>query len=102
MAREKLAVRRTSEERDQLEHMVRAGEGPARVINRARILLKTNEGCPALGVAQGLDLSRGTMFKVKRRFAEGGLDEVLMDRLQARRHREMDGWAEGPPDCPGR
>ncbi len=44
MVREKFAVRLTSEERDQLEHMVRAGRSPARVTTRARILLKTGEG----------------------------------------------------------
>ena len=35
------------EERNRLERMVRAGKGSARVINRARILLKTDEGWPA-------------------------------------------------------
>ena len=49
MVREKFAVRLTSEERDQLEHMVRAGRSPARVTTRARILLKTGEGWSAPG-----------------------------------------------------
>ena len=41
MVGEKFAVRLMPEERNQLEHMVRTGKGSARVINRARILLKT-------------------------------------------------------------
>ena len=44
MVREKYEVRLTPVERNQLEHMVRAGKGSARMINRARILLKTDEG----------------------------------------------------------
>ena len=80
MVREKFAVRLIPEERNQLEHMVRAGKGSARVINRARILLKTDEGWSAPKVAQALDVAQGTVFNVKRRFAEGGLDGVLKDR----------------------
>ncbi len=95
MVREKYAVRLTLEERNQLEHMVRAGKGSARVINRARILLKTGEGWPAPRVAQALDVAQGTVFNVKRRFAEGGLDGVLKDRPQAHRYRKMDDRAEG-------
>ena len=90
MVREKFAVRLTPEERNQLEHMVRAGKGSARVINRARILLMTGEGWSAPKVAQALDMAQGTVFNVKRRFAEGGLDGVLKDRPQAHRYRKMD------------
>ena len=97
MVREKFAVRLTPEERNQLEHMVRAGKGSARVINRARILLKTGEGWSAPKVAQALDVAQGTVFNVKRRFAEGGLDGVLKDRPQAHRYRKMDDRAEGHP-----
>ena len=94
MVREKFAVRLTSEERDQLEHMIRAGKSPARAMTRARILLKTDEGWSAPNVSQALDVALGTVFNVKRRFAEGGLEEVLNDRLQAHRYRKMDDRAE--------
>ena len=72
MVREKFAVRLTVEERNRLEHMVRAGKGSARVTTRARILLKTGEGWPAPKVAQALDVSGGTVFRLKRRFAKTG------------------------------
>ena len=94
MAREKYAVRLTSEEREQLEHLVRAGRGSARVATRARILLKTGEGWSAPNVSQALDVALGTVFNVKRRFAEGGLEGVLNDRPQAHRYRKMDDRAE--------
>ena len=94
MAREKYGVRLTLEERNQLEHMVRAGKGSARVTTRARILLKTDEGWTAPQVAQALDVAVGTVFNVKRRFAGGGLEGTLEDRPQAHRFRKMDDRAE--------
>ena len=94
MVREKFAVRLTPEERDQLEHMVRAGKGSARISTRARILLKTDEGWSAPRVAQALDVCEGTVFRLKRRFAEDGLEGALKDRVQARRYRKLDEKAE--------
>ena len=94
MVREKFAVRLTPEERDQLEHMVRAGMSSARVAARARILLKTDEGWSAPKVAQALDVSEGTVFRIKRSFSEGGLEGVLKDKPQAHRYRKMDDRAE--------
>ncbi len=94
MVREKFAVRLTPEERDQLEHMVRAGKSSARVATRGRILLKTDEGWSAPRVAQALDVSESTVFRIKRRFSEDGLDGTLKDRPQAHRHRKLDDRAE--------
>ena len=89
MVREKFVVRLTPEERIQLEHMVRAGKSPGReesgqgrvragkspgrVTTRARILLKTGEGWTAPRVAQALYVAEGTVFRIKRRFAEDGV-----------------------------
>ena len=74
--------------------MVQAGKGSARVINRARFLLKTGEGRTAPRVAQTLDVSEGTVFRIKRRFAEDGLDGALKDRPQAHRYRKLGDKAE--------
>ena len=73
MVREKYAVGLTGEQRDELEHLVRAGKSPARVTTRARILLKTDEGWSAPQVAQALDVAQGTVFGIKRRFCRGGI-----------------------------
>ena len=90
MAREKFTVRLTPEERNQLEHMVRSGRGSARVTARARILLKTSEGWSAPKVAQALDVAESSVYRIKRRFVEEGLDGVLKDRPQANRYRKLD------------
>ena len=97
MVREKYGVRLTAEQRNQLQHLVRAGKGTARVTVRARILLKTDEGWSAPQVAQALDVAEGTVFRIKRRFAEEGLEGVLQDRPQAHRYRKLDDRGEAHP-----
>ena len=94
MVREKYGVRLTAEQRDQLEHLVRAGKSTARVVTRARILLKTDQGWPAPQVAQALDVVDGTVYRIKRRFAEDGVDGALKDRFQAHRRRKLDDRGE--------
>ena len=41
-------------------------------------------------VAQALDVAESSVFRIKRRFAEDGLDGVLRDRPQAHRYRKLD------------
>ena len=41
-------------------------------------------------MAQALDAAESIVYRIKRRFAEDGLDGVLWDRSQANRYREMD------------
>ena len=61
MVREKYGVRLTAEQRNQLQHLVRAGKGTARVTVRARILLKTDEGwsAPQVGPSPGCGRGHG-------------------------------------------
>ena len=61
---------------------------------RARILLKTGEGWSAPKVAHALDVAESSVFRIKRRFAEDGLDGVLKDQPQANRYRKLDDRAE--------
>ena len=94
MVREKYGVRLAPEQRDWLQHLVRAGKSTVRVTTRARILLKTDEGWSAPRVAQALDVAEGTVFRTKRRFAETGLAGVLNDRPQAHRYRKLEDRGE--------
>ena len=94
MAQEKFAVQLTVENRSELERLIRSGRSSARVINRARILLKTDEGWSASQVAAALDTSPHTVFRTKRRYAEEGLEGVLHDRPQANRYRKLDDRGE--------
>ncbi len=94
MVQEKYTVRLSVEDRDQLRGLIHSGQHSARVINRARILLKTDEGWSASQVAVVLDTSPRTVFRTKRRYSEEGLDGVLHDHPQANRYRKLDDRGE--------
>ena len=94
MVREKYAVRLTPEERENLQRLVRGGKSPARMTTRARILLKTGDGWPAPQVAEALDVAKGTVYRIKRRFVEDGLEGALWERTQAHRYRKLDDRGE--------
>ena len=87
-------VRLNSEERSRLQQMIRSGRGSARAMSRARILLKMDEGWTAPQAAAALEVSLRTVFRIKRRYAEEGLDEVLRHRTQVNRYRKVDEQVE--------
>ena len=45
-------------------------------------------------VAEALDVALGTVYRIKQRFAEEGLDRALGDRVQAHRYRKLDDRGE--------
>ena len=56
-------------------------------------------------VAEALDLALGTVYRIKQRFAEEGLERTLRDRRQANRYRKLDDRGEAhlvaPRSWPG-
>lgn len=90
MVQDKYAVQLSGEEREQLQRLVRAGKSSARVVARARILLKSDEGWAAPRVAEALDVALSTVYRIKQRFAGEGMAGVLGDRPQANRPRKLD------------
>ena len=94
MVAEKYAVRLSSQDRDQLRQLIRSGQRSARVINRARILLKTDEGWSASQVAAALDTSPRTVFRTKRRYAEEGLEVCCTTTPKPTRYRKLDDRGE--------
>ena len=94
MVQEKYTVRLSAEDRDRLRRLIHSGRHSARVINRACILLKTDDGRSASQVAVALDTSPRTVFRTKRRYSEEGLDGVLHDHPQANRYRKLDDRGE--------
>ena len=84
----------SAEDHGQLERLIRSGQHAARIINRARILLKTDEGWSASQVAAALDTSQRTVFRTKRRYDDEGLEGVLHDHPQANPCRKLDDRGE--------
>ena len=94
MVRDKYAVRLAPEQWEELQRLIRVGKSSARVTARARILLKSDDGWAAPQVAEALDAALSTVYRVKQRFAEEGLEGVLQDRPQANRPRKLDDRGE--------
>lgn len=76
------------------------GKAAARKLMHARVLLKADAGVqgPAWGddaIAQGLEVGRATVERVRRQFVEEGL-EAALERRKPRRHygRKLDGEGE--------
>ncbi len=92
--REKYRVRLDQEDWEQLQQLIRSGKSRARVMTRARILLKSDEGWKAPKVSEALDVSVGTVFRIKRRFAEEGMKGALLERPRPRPRRKLDDKGE--------
>ena len=100
-------VRLSNEEREQLEELVKRGNlekgrrPSALKLTRARILLKADqaEGSPAYTdaeIAEALDVSPKTVFNIRQKWVELGLEQTLERRPQQTPSRQpkLDGKAE--------
>ena len=105
-------VRLTDEDRSELETLIRRGKASARTLVRARILLKSDQGDQGEAwtdaeIAEALDVAPKTVFNVRRRWVEEGVEAALNRKKQEApsRTRKLDGQAEatlvatccGPP-----
>jgi len=94
-------VRLTETERSELDALVRKGKASAFSIARARILLKADQGKEGEAqtdaqVAEALSVAAKTVFNVRRRWVEQGLEAALRRKKQdgPSRPRKLDGKAE--------
>jgi transposase len=96
----KYIVKLTVEERQHLEKLVSSGEGSARSLMHARILLKSDRSEQGANwsyaqIRDALDVTEVTISKVRRAYAEQGLEAAVNrkkpDRVYATR---LDGQAE--------
>lgn len=102
MKKKKYLVVLTETERERLRKLLSAGAAPARMLTRARILLKTDQGEHAGGpaltdgrIAEMLETSAATVGRVRERFCRQGLDAALERSLPDRVYkRSLDGRAE--------
>jgi transposase len=90
----------TSDERQRLQSLLRAGVMPARKLLHARILLKADRGPGGPGladpaVALAVEASKNTVARVRQRYAEEGMEAALNRRPSTRVYqRKLDGTAE--------
>lgn len=81
------------DERIQLEDLLHRGTSKARVLTRARILLKCAQGWTIAQIAQALDVCPATVSNTRRRYQQGGVWRVLRDLPPKPHERALD--AEG-------
>lgn len=95
-------VELTKDEREGLKRFISRGNAPARMLNRARILLKADQGEHSEGqtlsdaaIARMLETSSATVGRVRERFWRQGLDAALERSMPDRIYeRTFDGRAE--------
>ena len=99
----KYVVELTEDERQRLRNLISAGSAPARMLNRARILLKADvgihsEGEPLLDreiAPTMLETSTATVQRLRERFCRQGLEAALERSAPERVYgRSFDGRAE--------
>jgi hypothetical protein len=90
----------TEDQRAELRSLVGAGVAPARVLTRARVLLKADhgEGGPGwsdVAIAGALDVDPSTVLRVRRQFVTDGLAATLARKRPDRVYeRALDGDQE--------
>jgi len=101
IAVKKYVVRLSEAERARLDELIRRGKGSARLMTKARILLKADaseagEGWSDSRIAQALDTSIPTIERTRRQLVEEGFDAVLTRKTNPNcaRRRIFDGVAE--------
>jgi transposase len=77
-----------------LEGKLKRGQLKARVLKRLHILLKLAEGGAAEAIAESAHSSVATVYNVRKRYLEGGVEGVLADKVQQKRRRALSGAAE--------
>jgi len=94
-------VELTTEEQDELMRLVSKGKAAARKITHARVLLQANESKngPAwtdLKISEAFGIHTNTIYDIRRRFVEDGLEAALVRKKQDRpsRKRIVDGEIE--------
>jgi len=100
MRQTKYAVELTEAERARLRTLVGSGIAPARMLTRARILLKADQGeggaaWSDAATAGALEVHPTTVARIRRQFVEAGLEAALERKRPDRVYKHIfDGEAE--------
>ena len=90
----KYIVKLTAKERKTLLAIVRKGQNKASVIQRAHILLKSDEDKTDRSIAEILYTSEDTIARTRQRFCEDGLEAGLIDKPHPGSESKLDDGQE--------
>ena len=94
MTASKYRVRLTESQKRRLSEVASRGRPTARTVKRAPALLKTDEGQTDDRIAEAVSISRRTVFRIRKRFCEEGLESALVERPRTGQKRKLDDRAE--------
>ncbi len=87
-------VELTDEERTQLRELTRGGQARVRRVKRAQILLAAEQGHSDATIAATVGVGTSTVYRIKRRFVEGGLETALNEGPRDGARRKLSGREE--------
>ena len=88
------AVNLTEEDKDKLNQFLRKGKSSARSQTRARILLLADEGLEDDEIVETLKVSKSTVWRIRKRYWECGLDFALNEKPRNGAPPKIDGRIE--------
>lgn len=94
MGNRKYIVDLSQEERGRLQALLRRGKASVRMVARARVLLRADEGYTDRAIAAVLDVGPATVGRTRKRFVEGGLEQALRERPRPGQRRKLSGKQE--------
>ncbi|MHA7635036.1 IS630 family transposase [Corallococcus sp. M7] len=84
----------TPEEKQELKALVSGGTGRVRHLKRAQVLLAAHAQRTDEDIARSVQVGLSTVFRVKRRFVEGGVTHALHEKQRAGAERKLSGKEE--------
>jgi len=84
----------TSDEREQLQNLVKGGKGAVRRIKRAQILLAADAKSTDQAIAVNVVVGTSTVYRTKQRFVEEGLEQALSESPRPGAPRKLDASEE--------
>ena len=87
-------VQLNDDERDELKALLAKGKRSARRLKRAQILLASDAGESDEAIASNVGVGTSTVFRTKRRFVEGNLEQALEEEKRPGAKRKLSGKEE--------
>lgn len=84
----------TSDEREQLQKLVKGGKAAVRKIKRAQILLAADAKSTDEAIAVNVGVGTSTVYRTKQRFVEEGLEQALSEAPRPGAPRKLDAGEE--------
>ncbi len=86
-----VSIHVSDDERAHLQTFVHRGRANARTLTRAHILLKLDADWSDTAIREAFSVGATTIWRVRQRYATGGLEAVLYDKAQTRRRAALSG-----------